>query len=228
MNKKYVFWDWNGTLLDDANVVLSCINVSLGRFSCAPLTMRAFQNIQVDSLRDFYHAVGVPENKLDDALERERDIFHDHYEPKADSVPLRDGAARLLNRLSSNEVSSVILSNHIVDPIERLLKRHDIRKHFDDVLAFANRAAQFREIDKGKRLRRYLNDNKVSYSQAIIIGDTTEEIGIGRDMGLVSIAITGGLASEEQLCAAKPDHLVHSLDEMEDVFEERGFVNATL
>lgn len=222
--KKYIFWDWNGTLFDDAEVILGCINGSLGAFACAPLSMDAFREVQVDKLSDFYSAVGVPKDKIDSALKTEREIFHSAYEPKADAASLRQGATDVLGQLAEGRVSNIILSNHIADQIVRRLKRHDIHHYFEDVLAYLNHATQFRDLTKGERLRRYMEEKKLSPAQALIIGDTKEEVDIARDHGLCSVAITGGLASETRLLSARPDHLIHSLDALPPILKERGFL----
>jgi phosphoglycolate phosphatase len=223
-NRKHIFWDWNCTLLDDAEVILACVNTSLKMFAPAPLSMERFRQIPTTSLHDLYRMSGVPEEKIEDALIAERDIFHDNYERQADHVPLRKGAAGLLQKLKNNDVANIIVSNHITDQIIRLLKLRDIHHYFDEVLAFVDRAKQFRDITKSQRLRDYAEDNGVALSTAFIVGDTIEEIEIGHELGLCSVAITGGLTSEERLKAAKPDHLVHSLEELDGLFKERSFI----
>lgn len=222
--KSYIFWDWNGTLFDDAEVILSCINGSLGAFACAPLSMDAFREVQVDNLSDFYSTVGVPKDKIDSALKSEREIFHTAYEPKADTASLRPGATDVLSQLAEGRVSNIILSNHITDQIVRRLKLHDIHRHFEDVLAYLNRATQFRDLTKGERLQRYMQEKALSPAQGVIIGDTKEEVDIAHEHGLCSVAITGGLASETRLRKANPDHLIHALDELPPLLKERGFL----
>jgi len=223
-NKKFVVWDWNGTLLDDAETVLACVNISLGEMACAPLSMERFREVQAPSLRAFYKAVGIPEENIEHALACERDLFHDHYEPRATHVPLRKGAKELLGLLKKQRISSFILSNHIGDQIVRLLELHRIHTYFDDVLAHAHRNTQFREATKGEKLRQYLKEKDLDPLQALIVGDTREEIEIARDFGMKSVAITGGLASEEKLRATKPDALVHALSDMPPVLKAWGFV----
>jgi len=44
-------------------------------------------------------------------------------------------------------------------------------------------------------------------------------------LGMVSIALTGGVITEQRLRAAKPDHLIHSLHELKPILQERGFAS---
>jgi phosphoglycolate phosphatase len=94
---------------------------------------------------------------------------------------------------------------------------------FADVLAYGARATQFRGGTKGDKLRHYIKENGLCGGEALIVGDSTEEITIARDQGLVSAAITGGCVSEERLRAEKPDYLIHSLHELKPILEQRGF-----
>ncbi|MDD4617186.1 MAG: HAD family hydrolase [Alphaproteobacteria bacterium] len=224
VNKKHIFWDWNCTLLDDAQIILDCVNISLAKWAPSPLTMEQFRQIPSTSLHDLYRMAGVAEKDIPQALDEERDLFHDNYEPRADSVPLRKGAANLLQNLKTSGVGNVIVSNHIANQIVRLLKLREIRQYFDEVLAYRDRSIQFRGTTKIERLQTYAKNNAVDLSSAAIVGDTVEEIEIGHAAGLCSIAITGGLTTEENLRKAKPHHLVHSLDELGAILRERRFV----
>ncbi len=221
--RKFIFWDWNCTLLDDASIILVCANIALKKLAASPVSMEKFRDIQSSSLKQFYDKAGISEDKIYEALKRERDIFHDHYEPLADGVSLRPGARTLLEKLKASNVSNVILSNHIVGQIDRLLKRHEIDGLFDDILAFADRKTQFRDMTKTDRLKSYLEEKNLKASNAAVVGDTTEEIHIGQTLGMPSVAITGGLASEETLRAAKPDYMIHSLEEMPPILQKLGF-----
>jgi phosphoglycolate phosphatase len=222
--KKFIVWDWNGTLLDDTHIVLDCFNIALKHFSVAPVSREAFLNIQGPCMKSLYRKAGVPEHKLDEIVELERDIFHDNYENQSHTAGLRNGAKRVLEHLASNEVTSVILSNHINTEIARLLRHHEIFHHFDDILAYKNRETQFREKDKKGRLIDYTKDKDLGSGNTLIVGDSTEEIGVGHELGIESVAVTGGMTSEDRLRAAKPDYLIHELAELAPILKKRGFV----
>ena len=78
-------------------------------------------------------------------------------------------------------------------------------------------------MTKGERLRRHIEAEGLSAANAMIVGDTREEIKIARALGMGSVALTGGVLAEYLLHEAKPDYLVHSLDEMGPILQQRGF-----
>jgi len=53
----------------------------------------------------------------------------------------------------------------------------------------------------------------------IIVGDSLEEIEIGKNLGIKTVAITNGYVSTARLKAAKPDFLINTLTELIDIVE---------
>ena len=73
--------------------------------------------------------------------------------------------------------------------------------------------------EKRERLEDYMKDKHFKPGEVVIIGDSPEEIEIGRKMGLKSITITDGFFSTKRLKEKKPDHLVKRLDEIIGIIE---------
>ena len=69
-NKKFIAWDWNGTLLDDTDIVLECINMSLADVNCAPITMSVLRETQSAPFETLYRSIGVPEEKVDILMQK--------------------------------------------------------------------------------------------------------------------------------------------------------------
>ncbi|MGB9154348.1 MAG: HAD family hydrolase [Alphaproteobacteria bacterium] len=223
--KKFIVWDWNGTLLNDTDAVVFCVNAILAKVNHAPITAEFFRDIFLHPIDQFYRSVGLNEEELRQILDLERDAFHDYYNPMAQQVALHQGATEILQALKHNNVSSLIVSNHITDEITHLLKQHNIDHHFDEVIAYISRGMQFRDMTKGQKLQDYIKANGLNGSNALIIGDTMEEIEIARELGMTSVAITGGVHAEHRLRAKEPDYVIHSLHELKPILQERGFIS---
>lgn len=67
---------------------------------------------------------------------------------------------------------------------------------------------------KLEKLRNYMQDNKLSKEEVLIVGDSLEEIEIGKELGIRTVAVTDGFCSTKRLKAAKPDYLINSLKEI--------------
>jgi phosphoglycolate phosphatase len=222
---KNIVFDWNSTLLDDIHALHECTNKLLESEGHKPMTIdffRAHYTIPFDQL---YRNMGFDETQIEKLMSLENSAFHDHYEPMANEAGLREGAMDILSYASKQGVQNVILSNHLTGPIRTQLRRLDIEYLFAEVLAYASRALQFKDMTKGERLRRFMAERAARPGHTMIVGDSVEEIQIAREQGLISVAITGGCVSEERLLAEKPDHLIHSLHELKPIMEQRGFMS---
>jgi phosphoglycolate phosphatase len=222
--KKFIVWDWNGTLLDDADAILIAVNAILAKFKRAPIAMEDMHAHMDRPFRKFYASIGFDEKELDRVMEIDSTTFHLHYEQHASTALVREGTRAVLQRLKTHKVQNLIVSNHITDKIMNALRKHEIHAYFDEVIAYACHKTQFKHVTKGEKLQRHIQDIGLNATNAIIIGDAIEEIEIARELGTISVAITGGECSESRLREKKPDHVIHSMHELNAILEERGFV----
>jgi len=221
---KYIVFDWNGTLFDDTHVVLESLNAHISHHGHAAVDIDTLRAHYDTPPKIYYRNLGFTEAEAE-RLHNSGHLFNAHYESRTATLGLRAGSTEILTDLQKAGTKALILSNHIADAIRDQLKRLDIEHFFKDVLAFPNIALQYRDITKGERLRRHMQGYKFTPLNAVIVGDTVEEIEIGREQGLTSVAITGGMISEARLRAAKPDYLVHSLQELRPILQEREMLS---
>ena len=223
--RKFIVWDWNGTLLNDTEAVMACNNLILENIGRGPISEDKFREHFIHPTRNFYAALGLSDEELERVMGMERNAFHDAYEAMAAEMSLHAGASEILQELRAHNVLSLIVSNHITGEIRRLLKQHDIEHHFEQVIAYISRGAQFRDMTKGQKLEQYVEENGLNGANALIVGDTMEEVDIARSLGMISVAITGGVHAEHRLRGKKPDYVIHSLHELRPILRERGFLS---
>ncbi|MDL2409138.1 HAD hydrolase-like protein [Rhizobium calliandrae] len=220
--KPVLVFDWNGTLLDDAYAVLQTTNIILNRFGHAPINIDAFRKHCDVPFSLLYRRLGMSE---DDVAAVDRDgsaIFHETYEPLAGKADLREGARAILELARREAALAIIVSNHIVAPLRCQLQRLGIDKYINDVLAFESRTTQYKSMSKGERLRLYMQENDIKPESTFIIGDMPVETEIARQLGLVSVSITGGFVSEARLRAAHPDHMINNHHELLPILQGHG------
>lgn len=223
--QKTIVFDWNGTLFDDFDAMLKCNNIVFEKFGKPAATADAYREFYEVPFGTLLRNHGFSVEEVTTIDEQTKHIFHDHYEPHAELLGLRKGADEILRQAHARGIRNLILSNHLVAPIRAQLSRLKIEHLFSEVLAYSDRATQFRDTTKGEKLQRYMKHVALEPRQALIIGDSTEEIAIARDQGLISVAITGGCVSEARLRQARPDHLIHAMHELKSILEERGFLS---
>lgn len=222
----FIVWDWNCTLLADFDLNVRGSNQILQHFGKPPIDADRFRETFEVPISRFYRNNGVTEEELAEDPEGVQHIYHAYYDSEARHTPLREGGHEVLSDLQAQGLRQLILSNHLVTAIRADLERLGIAPLIPDVLAFAHAGEQaVWSRPKGDRLKAFLEHQNLDPRNGVIIGDTPEETHIARSLGgMVSIAITGGFASEQRLREAQPDYLIHSLEAIPGILRERGMV----
>lgn len=217
---KLVAFDWNGTVFADTFAILYGVNEVFKILNLKPVTLKDFQNHFDVPVTKTYLGLGAPEELL---RKRTKDIvntFHSSYESRATKVRTRAYAKELLGWLSKNNIKSIIFSNHIDEPIKKQLKRLKIENFFSEVIANSALDSSFNGRNKHEKLKNYLTVNNLSPDEVLIIGDTIEEVEIGKDIGAIVVALTGGNCSTLRLKKHKPDYLIHNLREVIGIIDQ--------
>jgi phosphoglycolate phosphatase len=217
---KLVAFDWNGTLLADTISSLEGSNANRKHFGLKPISLSRYRQTFAVPISEFWLANGGTAKHLATMAEEHNRIFNSFYEPRAAKCRTRSGARALLEWLKKNHIAAAIYSNHTLSGIEAQLHRLKIRDYFDSVLARTIRdgASHVNQRSKDQKLYYYVKKKKFKPHQVLTIGDTSEEVDIGKKFGFHTVAITGGYSTASRLNAAKPDFLIHNLIDLKRIF----------
>ncbi len=211
---KLVVWDWNGTLFDDAQAVLKAANASeVPMLGLPPVTLEQMRDSYEVPIIKAYENLGVDPEVFKAKSAEISPMFHRAYEPIAATGRTRLGARKVLETLSKNHITSIILSNHTMEGIYFQLTRLKLGSYFSDVLANDDTVSAH-HAGKQHRLEAYLERNDYQPHDVAIVGDTPEEVKIARTLGIHVIAVSGGMCSRARLVAAQPEYLVSSVKEI--------------
>lgn len=211
---KLVAFDWNGTIFADTFAIYESDNEVIKLLNLKPVSFKTFQENFDVPVEKYYLALGVSKEELNQKAFEAQKIFHSNYEARAARVRTRAGAKELLNWLSENNIDSVIFSNHIIEAIKKQLKRLEIENFFSEILANSHLETAFKTRSKKEKLKNYIDEKNILPGETLIIGDTIEEIEIGRELGTITVAITHGNCSISRLKAKKPDYLINNLKDV--------------
>ena len=216
---KLVIFDWNGTLLADAHACLDADNHVLQTFGGKPIDLNTYRKTVVIPAIDFLIQHGCDRNRLIKETKLLGNVFHHSYEPRASKVRTRINAHKLLHWLHRNKITSIIVSNHTVVGIESQLQRLKLEKYFSKLLANTDLVSSMKKRGKKEKVEDYLKDTTFKKSEVTIIGDSPEEVEIGKHLGITTIAITDGLYSTPRLIKSNPDYLITNLKEVIDIIK---------
>jgi phosphoglycolate phosphatase-like HAD superfamily hydrolase len=217
---KLVAFDWNGTLIADTQTVVDCTNKQLKVFGNKKISIIIYRQTFEIPVNKFFQNIGLDPKIIEKKYKKSGDVFHREYEIKVQNLRTRSGSKKLLEWLKNKKVKSVIFSNHATHRIKEQTDRLKISGFFDAILANYNTHDSYTIKGKEKRLIDYLKREKIKHSEILIIGDTDEEIIIGRDMGSKTVAITGGHSTTKRLRAEKPDYLINNLGEIVEIIKK--------
>jgi len=65
MNKKAIIWDWNGTLLDDTDICVQCMNRLLDKRGLSLLDKKKYRDIFNVQVKEYYNNAGFDFEKED-------------------------------------------------------------------------------------------------------------------------------------------------------------------
>ncbi|MBU1031667.1 HAD hydrolase-like protein [Patescibacteria group bacterium] len=211
---KLVAFDWNGTIFADTYAVYQSNNENFKLLKIKPPSFSDFQKYYDFPVKKFYTAMGVSSEDFDKNTKRTASSFLKNYESRINKIRTRAYAKEALKWLLENNIRSVIFSNHVIDSIKKHLKRLKIEQYFADLIGNTAADLPLQGRTKKDRLKAYMEKHRFLPSETMIIGDTTEEIEIGKELKVISIAITHGNVSTARLKSAKPDYLISSLKEV--------------
>jgi phosphoglycolate phosphatase len=216
---KLVAFDWNGTILADMQCMLDADNYVLSKLGKSPINMAQLREAFDMPISKFFKNLGIAESEYKNNKHLFTEGWHGYYEPRVAGARTRAGTKEILQWLNKQQISTILFSNHIQDAIRVQLKRLKIDDLFKVVLANTDTSASYFE-GKKKRLAEYIKQKGYKTEEVLVVGDTTEEIEIAKELGIVSVSVTGGNHSLKRLKAAKPDYLIHNLAELKDIIKK--------
>ena len=216
---KLVVFDWNGVLIADAQANADTVNKILAHYGRRPINLKVFREIFQIPSRHIYLSQGFSEKEVAREWKHIQEMLHDNYEPRITHVRTRHGARQLLQWLASRHSESVIVSNHTVEGICAQLERLDLTRYFSKVLA-NDRYQAMKGQNKLEKLEKFLRGRRFTKGEVVIIGDSAEEIEVGKHLCIHTVGITGGYVSTSRLRKAKPDYLITNLTQMPGVIKK--------
>ena len=190
-----ILWDWNGTLLDDAEPIAALTDKVFRENGYRGTTLEEYRWLFRFPVHDYYRDMGVPEEDFD----RMAWIWTD-ASVKALGVPgLRSDTLSVLRRFREAGFRQVIVSAAEQSQLETQLGFHpELAPLLDEV----NGLGDIYAVSKIQLARDYLERTGTPASEAVFIGDTTHDAEVAKALGLRCILCEGGHQSPEVMQSA--------------------------
>ncbi|NTV82811.1 MAG: HAD family hydrolase [Bacteroidales bacterium] len=188
-----IIWDFNGTLLDDMQVCVGCMNRMLKERNLPPLDMRRYREIFTFPVRDYYLALGF------DFQQEPFDIpahqFIDLYRESLHQAPLHEDAEDLLRYFRQLGYTQIILSAMEQELLEETLESKGILNYFDQVAGITNHLGEGK-LEMARELVKSLGSGQ---NEICLVGDTVHDYEVAKGSGIPCILVSQGHQSFERL-----------------------------
>ncbi len=213
--KHLAVFDWNGTLFDDVQASLEGANAVFEFLGRQPLSIGQYRQTFTFPILHFYTANGISPSEYLECHDEAARIYLETYENAALQCRLRTDATELLEWLNANGIKCMLLSNHLLENVEKQLARFHIHHFFSHISCNSVYDASFiQKMNKHDRLQSLMRSENYPAATCFIIGDSLEEPEIAGKLGLSSFCIAGGYLSRDRLLASGTDHVVDNFTEV--------------
>lgn len=204
--KKIVFWDWNGTLLDDVEFTCGCLNWLLEQHGYPQrYDLAAYREVFGFPIEAYYQRAGFDFSRHPYPVLARR--FMDHYNAGMDCCAPFAQAADTLSALAQQGWSQVVLSASRQDYLIEQVSQRGLAGYFTELLGLQD----IYGASKVQRGLTWLQSLDIPPERCVMVGDTIHDAEVAKALGAQCVLYTGGHQSRGRLAAVCP-HVIDRLD----------------
>jgi phosphoglycolate phosphatase len=206
-----IIWDFNGTLLDDMQVCIDCMNMMLKERCLPALDLKRYREIFTFPVRDYYLSLGFDFDK--EPFEIPALQFIDLYRKAMHLAPLQRDATELLDHFRRFCFQQIILSAMEEEFLIDTLKSKGVFEYFDRVAGITNHLGEGK-LEIAIELVSTLGKEP---GKICMIGDTVHDYEVAQGSGIPCILVAQGHQSYQRL-RSFDCMVLNNLKELKKVF----------
>ncbi len=191
--KTHIIWDWNGTLLDDVELMISVIGDILEEHSLNRIDRKSYTELFAFPVKDYYRSLGF--NFAKTPFEDLSDKFIQGYRQGLSKTRLHEGMKDFLCSVHQSKISQSVLSAAQQTYLEEQLNHFGVRHYFEHVYGINDFHAASK-LERGKEL---MVKTKIPKETTILIGDTDHDLEVGKALGVEVLLLADGHQSYPRL-----------------------------
>lgn len=211
--KKYVIFDFNGTILDDVELCLVLLNEFLIDQNKPIVSIDKYKEIFNFPIRDYYIAAGL-DLELQ-SFEELANIYNEKYMNRSKNCLLYEEVLDVFEALKNKGIHMIVLSATEQNNLAHQLKYYKIYDYFKAILGSNN----YKGEGKVQRGLDYINKHNIEKKDIILIGDSIHDHEVAEALGCDCILYSKGHMSRRRLEATARD-VVDSLWDIVNYIEK--------
>lgn len=193
ISENIILWDWNGTLLNDAETCVSTMNKMLSKRSMEELNMDYYREIFNFPVIDYYTQIGFDFQK--ENFEQLSIEFIDAYIIDLPNAHLVPHAEKVIQYFALKGKKNIILSAMKKDMLINSVREKGVASYFHEILGIGDIYAE----SKSHIALQYVSDNNLTPSDLVMIGDTIHDFEVAEEIGCRCILVADGHQSKKRL-----------------------------
>jgi phosphoglycolate phosphatase len=203
MRYRLAVWDFDGTIADTRRPISLSANRALAELGYAERSDRDVQELVGLPLAQVMGTLAGATDRVEELCDAYRAAFR---EIAPGNSPLYDGVREALAKIHAAGVRLAIATSRSRESLEMFLDQHALRAFF---VFWAGGACIARGKPHPEMLEYVLARTGFARGDALMIGDTTHDMEMGRAAGMDRCAVSYGMHELESLVSSKPTYLVH-------------------
>lgn len=192
MKYTHIFWDWNGTLVDDVDCALKAVNDILAKRDREPITKKQYYSYIDTPIKRFYeHIFDFSDITMTEIMED----FNYFYKINIGSSPLMEGAEKVLDKLEKSGLTQIVLSSSSNEMIVPYMEKTNIKRFFSYILGSSDNFVN----GKIERAVEFMKNSRLNAKNCVLVGDTLHDFDTAEALGCDCILIPNGHQSRTDL-----------------------------
>lgn len=211
-----IIWDWNGTLIDDVDTSLECINFLLKKNQLATINRDYYQEIFTFPVEHYYRKLGFDFTQI--SFAKLADEFIHEYKKRMFDAELYPNVKDVLKHLQQMGVKQFVISAMEVGKLKQAIENKGISHYFEAILGLNNNYAN----GKMSLVKEFARNRKelLNSSKVWMIGDTEHDYYIASELKWNSILVSQGHHSYSRLNVVG-DIVLRNLNGIKDKFSSQ-------
>lgn len=202
-------FDWDGTILDSADRIVSCMNKASSDAGFKPLPVNTVKNIiglgMVEAIRMLYP------NIIDDDIDKIKESYIKHFLlQEHEPLPFFPGVLDTLAELKKRGHYLAVATGKSRRGLDRVLQNLGMADFFDGTRCADETASKPNPM----MLNELLEQFAVDVSDALMIGDTEWDMVMAQSIAMPRVAVTYGAHEVERLKKFKPNICIDHFDKL--------------
>ena len=208
---KHIFFDFNGTIINDVKLCLDLLNEILRKQGKRELTLEEYREVFKFPIKQYYIDAGVDFNI--ESFESLAVKFIEKYQPQSFSCGLYPNTRQTVEYLRNKGIHTYILSASEVNNLKEQCQVYGICDLFDEILGIDNIHASSKvdiAID-------FMKKSNIEPSEALFIGDTLHDVEVAKAIGANSLLVCEGHQARSVLAKANVK-ILSTISDLRDIF----------